>query len=110
MRYYISTIFSKQLRFYRKRFLSIEQSVKNELCGFNPHGSIFLGDDLYKIRFCIPELPKGKSGSFRLIVAYDQVEQLVSPVAIYFKGDYAKIPLPLLRALWQDIIKEIKPK
>ena len=90
-RYYISTHFKRQLKPYLKKHRSLLDDVIDVLKTFDPRCHIALGADIYKIRLKSSDVPKGKSKSFRLIVLLITIENLISPVAIYFKGDQETI-------------------
>ena len=65
--YFVSHYFKRQIKKYIKKFPSLVYVFEEELEKFNIQTAIFLGDNTYKIRLKIPELKKGKRGSFKLL-------------------------------------------
>jgi len=58
---------------------------------FDKNNAINLGHHVYKIRLKSSDLRKGKSGGFRLIILLVEIDNLITPVALYFKGSQANI-------------------
>lgn len=109
-KFYFVPIFERQLRDYRKRFPSISASVEKGLALFVPESAAFLGRKLYKLRLKILEIPRGKSGSFRLIVIFLSSINAVIPLALYFKGDRAIISIKELAVMAEQAFKEVKQR
>lgn len=65
----------------------MQQTLEN----FDKRQHQFLGNNTYKIRLKSSDIPRGKSKTFRLIVYVLEVDKLILPLAIYFKGVKTKI-------------------
>lgn len=85
--YIILPHFLRQLKPLTKKYHHLKEAVISCLQSFQKEQQAALGHGLYKVRLKSKDLPKGKSKSFRLIVYVIEVESLLAPVTIYFKGD-----------------------
>lgn len=83
--------FVKQGKTLQKRYFGFREGLSAILEIFDPTRAVFLGKQLYKIRFSCKGLKKGKSGSFRAIVWYLELKNLLIPVMAYFKGDISHV-------------------
>lgn len=79
--------FVRQLKPLLKKHPGLRESLIADLNEFDPRYGTPLGKRLYKIRVKSPDLPRGKSSSFRLILQWVEESKFIVPVAIYFKGD-----------------------
>lgn len=79
--------FFKTLKNYSKKHPRLKDSLVESLDGFQKTTAVSLGHGLYKVRLKSPDINKGKSQSFRLIVLIMEFENYIIPVALYFKGD-----------------------
>lgn len=70
--------------------------------------SIRLSKQLYKLRLKCRDLARGKSKSFRLIVLLIEVENLLVPVTVFFKGDRGDISESELEAHLNKVKEELK--
>jgi len=76
-----------------KKYPSLKGGVLVALKEFEKKQGVHLGRGVYKIRVRTADLNKGKSGSFRLFVLVIEVDDILIPIAIYFKGDQADMNL-----------------
>ena len=86
-RYYLSDHFKRQIKPYVKKYPSFIGDVIRTLRAFDKRRSIPLGAETYKIRMSVTGLSKGKSGAMRIIVLLVEVEDIIAPLFLYFKGD-----------------------
>ena len=91
MQYVITEYFKKHLKAYLKKYRSLLEDVICALENFDHRTSISLGYGTYKVRIKSSDLNKGKSGGFRLIILILEVNQLITPIVIYFKGEKSDI-------------------
>jgi len=106
----ISSHFRKQLKAYLKKFPDLKEAIILELEKFRKQSSVHLGKGVYKIRVSIQSLKKGKSGGFRLIVLLVEIEKVLVPLTIYFKGDLENLSKHELNKHLTEILFEIKAK
>lgn len=85
---FFASHFIQQLKIYKKKHRSIKSDVIFILNHFNREQAVSLGNNIYKIRLKTKSIPKGKSKSFRLIIAVIEIDKIIVPIAIYFKGDF----------------------
>ncbi len=79
--------FRRQIKPLVKRYRHFKDDVISVLENFDKSNCVSLGANVYKMRFKVTDIPKGKSKSFRMIVLLVEVEKFVVPVCVYFKGD-----------------------
>ena len=89
--YFISEHFKKQLKVYLRKYRSLLNDVIAVLQSFEKDRAIPLGANTYKLRFTATDLPKGKSHAFRMIILVVEYDALITPIALYFKGDRTDI-------------------
>ena len=106
--YRIPRMFLKQIKAYKKKFPSVSTGVMTSLDAFDPRNAAKLKGNNYKIRFSLPELSKGKSGGFRLIVHLKEHKGILVPFALYFKSDRANITTHTLTSLYQEAVEEFR--
>lgn len=87
----ILNCFKKQLKSLVKKFPSLKSDVIAALHSFHKETSISLGNNNYKIRILSSDLKRGKSKSFRLILHVIEIENLLLPIALYYKGEKGNI-------------------
>ena len=107
MNHLISNYFKQQTKLYFKKHKNLIDDVISLLENFDKKNSISLGANTYKIRLKSSNINKGKSASFRLIVLILEINNIISPVALYFKGDKENISKKEIRYHAKLIIKEI---
>lgn len=90
-KYFIAEHFKKQLKVYLKKHRSLLGDVIEALKTFQKERAIPLGANTYKLRLASSNIPKGKSHAFRMIILVLELDNLIAPIAIYFKGDRADI-------------------
>mgnify|MGYP001594030818 CR=1 FL=1 len=83
--------FKKEVKAYFKKYHHLKAAVITALERFRPEQEALLGNGVYKIRIHSKDIPKGKSKSFRLIVFVIEVDRLLVPISLYFKGDQSTI-------------------
>ena len=87
MQFIITEHFKKQLKPLLKKYRSLKGDIIRELYEFDRRRAISLGHGTYKVRVSSSDLRKGKSGGFRVIVLVIEIDTLITPLTIYFKGD-----------------------
>lgn len=107
-RYYIAEHFKKQLKPHLKKHRSLVSDVIRVLREFDPRREVALGEGTYKLRLSAKDLGKGKSKSYRLIVLLIEIDKLLVPVCIYFKGDKDNISKKEIRYHLGVIKEEIE--
>lgn len=85
--YAILPHFQQQIKFYEKKFHFIRQDIITQIQTFSPLTADHLGNNVYKIRFKVSGLNKGKRNAFRLLLVVVEAEKLIVPVAFYHKGE-----------------------
>lgn len=83
----ITSHFGKQLKPLTRKFRHLKRDIEETLPAFDKNLSIALGNYTYKLRLKSSDLQRGKSRSFRLIVFVVEYENILAPIAIYFKGE-----------------------
>lgn len=107
-RVFIASHFKRQIKFYTKKYLSISEDVADLLEHFDRRQHTDLGRGLYKARLKSRDIRRGKSKSFRLIVFVIDVDHLLVPLAIYFKGDQEDMSKKELNDHLQAVIFELR--
>src|SRR3989338_2824076 len=102
--------FHRQLKRYSKKYFNLKHNLIAALLQFDKRQSIPLGSDVYKIRLKSSDLPRGKSNSFRLIILLVEVDKLLAPVTLYFKGDKINITKKELNQHLEIILFELGTK
>src|SRR3989344_1876778 len=100
--------FLKQLREYGKKYFHLETAVHETLTTFQKDRAILIRPHVYKIRLRSPDIRRGKSKSFRLIVLIVHYETYLVPVVLYFKGDQRDISKRELIEYLKIAVKELK--
>lgn len=106
----ISDHFKKQIKRYIKKYPHFKEDIFAALKSFNKQQSIYIGNNLYKLRFKSSDIHKGKSKSFRAIVLLVEIEDFITPIAVYFKGDKEDITRKEINEQLGLIIWELKLK
>jgi len=83
--------FKRQVKPYTKKYHHLKDALIATLEQFHPDQHTALGNGVYKIRLHSKDIPKGKSKSFRLIVLLVEMDKLLVPITLYFKGDQSNI-------------------
>ncbi len=89
--YYFGHHFQKQLKPYLKKYRSLAKDIRFALKTFDPRLSIWLGGRAYKIRVKSQDISRGKSHAFRMIVLLIELNNILAPVTLYFKGNRENI-------------------
>lgn len=105
--YHITNHFKRQLKPYGKKYETILDDVISALKNFEPARSVALGKSTYKLRLRASNLPEGKSHAFRLIIVLLELNQIIAPITIYFKGDKDDIPRKEIRHHVNAVQEEI---
>lgn len=105
---FIATHFKRQLKAYTKKYRSIVDDVTSLLDGFDKRQHVDLGGGFYKARLKNGDMPRGKSKSFRAVIFFVEVEKLVAPVALYFKGDRKDISKKELNDHLEAVLFELR--
>ena len=100
--------FKKQLKPYLKKYPHLKEGLIKALKNFDKIRHVSLGKNLYKIRIRTKDIPRGKSKSFRLVVTVIEIQRLLLPIAIYFKGNRENINLIALNHHLRTILFEAK--
>jgi mRNA-degrading endonuclease RelE of RelBE toxin-antitoxin system len=88
---YLADHFLRQLKFYLKKHRHIDEDLVITLKNFRPEIADRLGQKLYKLRMKSRDIPKGKNKSFRLIVFLAEINAVIIPITLYFKGERSDI-------------------
>lgn len=83
--------FKKQLKLYRKKYRNIAKDVISALKKFDKKQAQFLGAQAYKIRVHSSDIAQGKSHAFRMIILALEIDNILAPIIIYFKGDKTNV-------------------
>lgn len=106
----ITNYFKKQLKPHLKKHKFILDDIIITLKQFDKNIAIHIRKNTYKIRLKSQDLKKGKRNSFRLIILLLEVDNLITPIHIYFKGDKDNITKKEIIFHAQIINNEIKCK
>lgn len=87
----ITEHFKKELKPLVKKFRHLKEDLLIELKNFSPKTAVHLAHNLYKLRVRCKNLPRGKSGAFRIIILLVEVESILVPVTLFFKSDRENI-------------------
>ncbi len=100
--------FKRQLKPLVKKHRGLKNSVIEAVDAFDPSRHAHLGSDVYKVRIGTPSLRRGKGESFRLILLVVEVDGLLVPVTIYFKGERQTLTQKELDDHIQHVTLELK--
>lgn len=106
--YFISKYFKKKAKKYLKKHRSLLTDLISCLKKFNINSSINLGDNTYKLRVASRDLKKGKSKSFRIIILLIKRKNLITPIALFFKGDRENISKAEILIHAKEVRSELK--
>lgn len=107
-RIFIADHFKRQVKTYTKKYRSIAEDIADFLDCFDRRGAQDLGRGLFKVRVKSSNIPRGKSKSFRVIVFVVEVDLLIAPIALYFKGDREDISKGELNDHLEAVIFELR--
>ncbi|MFH1769809.1 MAG: hypothetical protein ABH833_04050 [Parcubacteria group bacterium] len=100
--------FLKSAKGYLKKYRSLERTIVDVLGRFSPSHHVHLGNNIYKVRFSIKEITKGKSKVFRLILRLTSDHKFLIPVFMYFKGDRETVSDNEINEHLSEILLELK--
>ncbi len=85
--------FKNQVRSLQKNYPHIRHDLKElvEILNQNPKEGTSLGKRIYKIRLKSSDIPKGKSGGYRVITYVVDEDQKIRLLTIYIKPQKATI-------------------
>ena len=85
--------FLKEVKKLHKRYKSISKDLKlfREELKDNPRSGIDLENNCYKIRLSNSSVPTGKSGGFRVVYYFVDVDNTIFLIHIYSKSDTVNI-------------------
>lgn len=91
--------FKRNLKRLKKKFPTVKNdlgNIFNDLEKGKPLGvPIPLIDaPVYKVRVRNTDIPKGKSGGYRLIYKFDEENRMITPLLLYFKGEKSYVSKP----------------
>ena len=89
--------FKRQTKTYFKKYRQLKSSLLFELERFNPQQQVHLGQGIYKIRL-----------SSKVIILLVEVDALLVPITLYFKGDQATITKQEINDQLEIILFEFK--
>lgn len=84
---YFAEHFKKQIKPYEKKYRNIHDDVVIALEAFDKRQAESLGGKTYKIRIRSSDIPRGKSNAFRMVISFIEIDGIIIPLVIYFKGD-----------------------
>lgn len=79
--------FAKRIKKLCKKYPNLHEDIVRCVRAFDKRSAAYLGRGVYKLRLKSSDIPKGKNKSFRLIVLLMEVDNLIVPLTVYFKGD-----------------------
>lgn len=100
--------FKRQAKPYTKKYRHLKDALVKALEQFQPDQQSALGNGVYKMRIQSKDIPKGKSKSFRLIVFVVELDMILVPIVLYFKGDQASISKSELNNHLEIILFELQ--
>ena len=100
--------FKKRLKKMRKKYPQLKRSIIALVDNFVKNQSISLGGNTYKLRFSTPDIQKGKNKSFRLVILLLEIENLIVPLTVYFKGDTDDISPQEIELHVEAVLSELK--
>jgi len=100
--------FKKQLKKLTKKYGNLPNDTITILTNFNKQSSVFLGNSIYKIRIKSSDINKGKSKGFRLIIFIIELEKIIYPILIYYKGDKENVSKREIKYHLECTINEIE--
>jgi mRNA-degrading endonuclease RelE of RelBE toxin-antitoxin system len=103
----ILNYFKRQLKPLVKKYRDLKDPMIETLDTFHPDLHDHIGNHLYKVRLSTPSLRRGKSGAFRLILLLVELDDLLVPVTIYFKGDRESLLQKELNDHLQHVLFEL---
>ena len=106
---FLGYYFKKQKK-YLKKYRNIESDVISALNSLDYRLISSLGKSIYKVRLSSSDVPKGKSGSFRLIVILFKIKNHVVPIDIYFKSEKENISAKELKNDFNKVNNELRNK
>lgn len=105
---FVADHFKRQVKTHTKKYRSITEDIADLLDRFDRRQARDLGRGLFKLRLKSRDIPRGKSKSFRVIVFIVEVDRLLAPVALYFKGDQEDISKEELNDHLEAVILELR--
>ncbi len=103
----ITHYFKKQIKSHLKKHKNLLNDTINLLTKFDKNTAVHIGHHVYKIRLKSSNLKRGKRNSFRLIILLIEVDNLITPITLYFKGDKENISKKEITLHEKIIIHEI---
>jgi len=100
--------FLREVKKYIKKYPALKEELIVFLEKFRKEESISLGNNVYKLRFKSKLFPKGSSKSFRLIVFFLEVDNILAPAFFYYKGDKENITKKELNDRLEEIFIYLK--
>ncbi len=79
--------FKRQIKPYIKKHKNLKEELIFCLENFNKKNAVSLGKSIYKINLKIKNINKGKNKSFRVIILLQELDNILIPISIFFKGD-----------------------
>lgn len=87
----VSNYFAKQLKRLAKKNQKLKENLRVALFNFNKDLSVSIGQGIYKLRLACND--KGKSGGYRIYVYVVEIDKVLTPIAIYSKGEKENLTL-----------------
>lgn len=109
-RYKILNCFARRIKPFLKKFPHLNDDLLISLKWFNKESADSLGNGTYKFRLRSSDLRKGKSAAFRCIVYILESDQLLVPIAIFFKSERDNLSREEIIIALNDAISEMKGK
>lgn len=100
--------FRGQLKHLLKKYRTLKDDTIASLESFSTEQHPHVGRNVYKVRLKSKSIQKGKSKSFRLIVLVAELDALLIPITIYFKGDKTDITLKEINHHLDIILFELR--
>lgn len=87
----VSNYFAKQLKRLAKKNQKLKENLRVALFNFNKDLAVSVGQGVYKLRLACNN--KGKSGGYRIYVYVVEIDKVLTPIAIYSKGEKENLTL-----------------
>jgi mRNA-degrading endonuclease RelE of RelBE toxin-antitoxin system len=100
--------FKRELKKYLKKHRGLEVDIITSLENFQKNEAVHIGNDIYKIRLKTSSLNKGKSNSFRMLLLVLEIDKIITPVTIFFKGDIDNLSYKEINNHLEIILSELK--
>lgn len=100
--------FFRQSKRLCKKYPHLKADIIACVRNFDERFATHLGNNIYKLRLKSSDIPRGKSKSFRLIVLIFELEKLLTPLTLYYKGDRSNVTDEEIESHVQSVLSELR--